>query len=167
MVKLCTLNLWDHGWEIEDICFAMIISRSSLFCWWRIFAEHGSVTCPQVSIMGPKRIINRVVPSCTHCYSTLRILSTPLSFIYYYRIIYWNWIYYLYYISGSTVSRIVSSSSISWWRTRVERMLRQIPGRVALWRTSWHLEKIMVNVIPFGHDCKLSFTHINILTQRS
>lgn len=59
--KLCALNLWDHGWEIEDICFAMMISRSSLFRWRRIFAEHGSVTRPQVSIMGPKRIINRAV----------------------------------------------------------------------------------------------------------
>ena len=59
--KLCALNLWDHGWEIEDICFAMMISCSSLFHWWRIFAEHGSVTHPQVSIMGLKQIINRAV----------------------------------------------------------------------------------------------------------
>ena len=50
-------------------------------------------------------------------------------------------LYYLYYISGNIVSRIVSSSSISWWRTRVERMLWQIPDRVALWRVSWHQEK--------------------------
>jgi transposase len=59
--KLCALNLWDHGWEIEDICFAMMISRSSLYRWRQIFAEYGSVTCPQTSIIGPKRIINRAV----------------------------------------------------------------------------------------------------------
>jgi transposase len=59
--KLCALNLWDHGWEIEDICFALMISRSSLYRWRQIFAEHGSVTRPQTSIIGPKRIINRAV----------------------------------------------------------------------------------------------------------
>ena len=42
--KLCALNLWDHGWEIEDICFAMMISRSSLYRWRRIFAEQVIVT---------------------------------------------------------------------------------------------------------------------------
>jgi len=42
--KLCALNLWDHGWEIEDICFAMMISRSSLYRWWWIFAEQVIVT---------------------------------------------------------------------------------------------------------------------------
>ena len=43
--------------------------------------------------------------------------------------------------SAATSCIQVSSSSISWWRTRVERMLRQIPDRVALWRASWHQEK--------------------------
>ena len=39
----------------------MMIPCSSLFCWPQIFAEHGSVTHPQVSIMGPKWIIHRAV----------------------------------------------------------------------------------------------------------
>jgi len=56
--KLCTLNLWDHGWEIEDICFAMMILHPSLYHWWQIFAEYGSITCPQTSIIGPKCIVN-------------------------------------------------------------------------------------------------------------
>ena len=29
--RLCALNLWDYDWEIEDICFALMILRSSLY----------------------------------------------------------------------------------------------------------------------------------------
>ena len=61
--KLCALHLWDHGWEIEDICFALMISRRSLYHWRQIFAEHGStsVTRPASRLLGPKHIINRTV----------------------------------------------------------------------------------------------------------
>jgi transposase len=64
--KLCALHLWDHGWEIEDICFALLISRRSLYRWRQIFAEHGSVTRPASPIIGAKRIINRAVLTAIH-----------------------------------------------------------------------------------------------------
>src|ERR1700683_596856 len=64
--KLCALHLWDHGWEIEDICFALMISRRSLYCWRQIFAEHGSVTRPASPLVGPKHIINRSVLTTIH-----------------------------------------------------------------------------------------------------
>ena len=69
---------YNHGWLLnqpwqETLCseslgswlgnlgYTMMISHSSLFHWRWIFAEHSSVTHPQVSIMGPKWIINRAV----------------------------------------------------------------------------------------------------------
>jgi transposase len=64
--KLCALHLWDHGWEIEDICFALLISRRSLYRWRQIFAEHGSVTRPASPLIGAKRIINRAVLTAIH-----------------------------------------------------------------------------------------------------
>ena len=64
--KLCALHLWDHGWETEDICFALLISRRSLYRWRQIFAEHGSVTKPASPIIGAKRIINRAVLTAIH-----------------------------------------------------------------------------------------------------
>ena len=30
-IKLVTLKLWDQGWDIEDICNILGVSRASLF----------------------------------------------------------------------------------------------------------------------------------------
>jgi transposase len=59
--KACALNLWDLGWEIEDICFAQSVSRSSLYRWRNIFVEHGNVNRPPSPLVGRTRIITRAV----------------------------------------------------------------------------------------------------------
>jgi transposase len=64
--KLCALHLWDHGWDIEDICFALMISCRSLYHWRQIFAEHGNVIRPVSRLLGPKHIINRAVLTAIH-----------------------------------------------------------------------------------------------------
>lgn len=65
-MKECGLRLWDCGWDIQDICFALHVSQSSLYRWRRIFAEHGSVNRPPSPITGRKRLINRAVLTAIH-----------------------------------------------------------------------------------------------------
>lgn len=59
--KACALNLWNSGWEIEDICFALSVSRSSIYRWQNIFEEHGNVIRPPSPLVGRTRIITRAV----------------------------------------------------------------------------------------------------------
>ena len=64
--KLCALRLWEHGWTIEDICFALRISWSSLYHWQHIFDERGTVTQPPSNIIGHPRLINHAVLTTVH-----------------------------------------------------------------------------------------------------
>jgi len=43
-LKECALNLWNTGWDIEDIGDALGVSRASIYRWEAIFAEYGTVT---------------------------------------------------------------------------------------------------------------------------
>jgi len=56
-MKDCTLRLWETGWAKEDICSVLCVSRSSLYCWARIFNDFGSVTPPPSPMQGRPRII--------------------------------------------------------------------------------------------------------------
>ncbi|KIK92656.1 hypothetical protein PAXRUDRAFT_34422 [Paxillus rubicundulus Ve08.2h10] len=42
-LKECALTLWNHGWDLEDICEALSVSRSSCYQWREIFEEFGAV----------------------------------------------------------------------------------------------------------------------------
>ena len=39
-LKATALRLWDHGWELKDICEALRVSES--YRWRRIFEEFGT-----------------------------------------------------------------------------------------------------------------------------
>ncbi|KAG1884908.1 hypothetical protein F4604DRAFT_1918573 [Suillus subluteus] len=45
-LKECALNLWNTGWDIEDIRDALGVSRASIYRWEAIFAEYGAVNRP-------------------------------------------------------------------------------------------------------------------------
>jgi hypothetical protein len=45
-LKECALKLWNLGWDIEDICDALGVSRASIYRWEAIFAECGTVKRP-------------------------------------------------------------------------------------------------------------------------
>ena len=60
-LKECALNLWDKGWDIEDIIDALSIGRSSIYRWREIFEEHGSVIRPPSKLKGIERIITRAI----------------------------------------------------------------------------------------------------------
>ncbi|KIJ15174.1 hypothetical protein PAXINDRAFT_51189, partial [Paxillus involutus ATCC 200175] len=51
-LKECALRLWNNGWDIEDVCDAMGVSRASLYRWEAIFEEFGSVNRPPSPIRG-------------------------------------------------------------------------------------------------------------------
>ncbi|KAG1718097.1 Homeodomain-like protein, partial [Suillus occidentalis] len=60
-LKECALRLWDHGWELEDICEAFGVSRRSCYRWRRIFEEHGAVEKPPSPLIGRTHTITRAL----------------------------------------------------------------------------------------------------------
>ncbi|KAF9224711.1 hypothetical protein BS17DRAFT_702405 [Gyrodon lividus] len=64
-LKACALRLWEHGWDVEDICKALGVSRSSCYCWRSIFEEYGMVTRPPSPLVGCTRIITRALLTAT------------------------------------------------------------------------------------------------------
>ena len=65
-LKECALNLWDWGWDLEDITDALLVSRSSLYRWRSIFEEHGSVNRPSFALRGRIRTLTRAVLTAVH-----------------------------------------------------------------------------------------------------
>ena len=70
-VKDIALRLWDQGWEVEDICDVLGISRASLYRWGAIFAEHGRAVRPPSPLRGQGlRILTRaLIQACQHLFS--------------------------------------------------------------------------------------------------
>src|ERR1700728_934163 len=60
-IKETALVLWDVGWEMDDICSALAISRSSVYRWQSILNEHGSVNRPPSPLRGRPRILTRAL----------------------------------------------------------------------------------------------------------
>ena len=48
--KLCTLNLWDHARKLRISALPWWSHAQVYHCWW-LFAENGSITHPQTSII--------------------------------------------------------------------------------------------------------------------
>ncbi|KAG2367814.1 hypothetical protein BDR07DRAFT_1223017, partial [Suillus spraguei] len=60
-LKECALSLWDHRWDVEDICEVFGVSRASCFCWRSMFEELGTVARPPSPLVGRTRIITRAL----------------------------------------------------------------------------------------------------------
>jgi hypothetical protein len=56
-LKERALELWNLGWDAEDICFIFHVSPRSLYRWRDIFDEFGSITKPPSPLRGRDRII--------------------------------------------------------------------------------------------------------------
>ncbi|KAG1866757.1 hypothetical protein F4604DRAFT_1585545, partial [Suillus subluteus] len=56
-LKECVLNLWNTGWEIKDIRDALGVSCASIYHWEAVFAEHGAINHPPLSIRGQQLCI--------------------------------------------------------------------------------------------------------------
>ena len=63
---MCTLSLWDRGWQVEDIADALLVLRASLYHWNTIFEEHGSVNRPYFALRGKARILTQAVLTAVH-----------------------------------------------------------------------------------------------------
>ncbi|KAJ7716063.1 hypothetical protein B0H16DRAFT_1252663, partial [Mycena metata] len=66
-LKDAALRLWDLGWEEDEIMRGLVVSRSSLYHWKKIFQEYGSTTRPASPLVGRPRTITRAV--LTACYA--------------------------------------------------------------------------------------------------
>ncbi|PCH35472.1 hypothetical protein WOLCODRAFT_80230 [Wolfiporia cocos MD-104 SS10] len=60
-LKACALRLWNSGWDEQDICDALQVSRSSIYQWRRIFAEFGTVNKPPSPLCGRLKTITSAV----------------------------------------------------------------------------------------------------------
>jgi len=60
-LKETALRLWDHGWELKDICEALRVSERSCYHWRRIFEEFGTATKPPAPLTDRTRIITRAL----------------------------------------------------------------------------------------------------------
>ena len=60
-LKECALDLWNHGWALEDICVALQMSKHSLYCWHQIFEEHGTAAWPQSPLIGHTWLLTRAI----------------------------------------------------------------------------------------------------------
>jgi transposase len=70
-VKECALRVWDSGWELEDICWALMVSRRSIYHWQLIFKEYGSIKRPPSPLLGPTRILTHaLITSCQTLYES-------------------------------------------------------------------------------------------------
>ncbi|KAI6009512.1 hypothetical protein F5J12DRAFT_905064 [Pisolithus orientalis] len=60
-LKECALHLWNLGWDLKDISFALGISSCSCYCWWEVLEEYGSVVCPHSPLRGCAQTVTRVL----------------------------------------------------------------------------------------------------------
>jgi transposase len=98
-IKECALRLWDVGWELEDICWALMVSHRSIYRWQAIFIEHGSVNRLPSPMIGPTRILTRAL--LTAC----QTLYQSDSDLYLDEIVTWLALTHDIVISTSTLSR--------------------------------------------------------------
>lgn len=56
-LKECALKLWEAGWHLSDICYALSVSPASFYRWKLIFEEFGTITKPTSPLVGRPRFI--------------------------------------------------------------------------------------------------------------
>lgn len=106
-IKECALQLWERGWDKEDICNALGISSRSLFRWKSLFIELGSVTKPPSPLRGRRRIlIQQVLTAVKEIYQSDS--DTYLD-----ELIWWLAIHHDVAISKSALQRNISDAGLS------------------------------------------------------
>ncbi|THV06429.1 hypothetical protein K435DRAFT_960414 [Dendrothele bispora CBS 962.96] len=69
-LKEAAIRMWEHGWELSDICAALIVSPRSMYRWRALFDELGRVTKPPSVLRGRPRIIGSLaIQACRDVYS--------------------------------------------------------------------------------------------------
>ncbi|KAJ8588621.1 hypothetical protein M405DRAFT_819414 [Rhizopogon salebrosus TDB-379] len=62
-LKECALRLWNHGWDVEDVCKAFGVSTSSCYRWRQVLEERGTIKRPPSPLTGHTRTITRALLS--------------------------------------------------------------------------------------------------------
>ena len=57
-IKTRALQLWQAGWSVEDVCYTLHVSPSSLYRWQNTLDDFESVIKPHSSLHGRHRIID-------------------------------------------------------------------------------------------------------------
>ncbi|THU90853.1 hypothetical protein K435DRAFT_675230 [Dendrothele bispora CBS 962.96] len=65
-LKEAALRMWEHGWELSDICSALIVSARSMYRWHAIFNKLRRVTRPPSGLRGRPQIISLLALDACH-----------------------------------------------------------------------------------------------------
>ncbi|KAG2752908.1 hypothetical protein P692DRAFT_20829810 [Suillus brevipes Sb2] len=114
-VKEHALTLWDHGWEVEDICEVLGVSRASCFRWRHMFDELGTVARPPSPLVGRTRIITRALMTA------IEDLFTEESDLFLDEIC--TWLEHGITISSSSLSRSLKQAGLS--RKMLQKIARE------------------------------------------
>jgi transposase len=106
-IKEAALRLWNVGWETEEICFALAISRSSMYRWQSIFDEHGTVNRPKSPLIGRPRILTRALMTAG------QTLFQEESDLYLDEVVTWLALTHDIVISSSTLSRNLKEAGLT------------------------------------------------------
>ncbi|KIJ08666.1 hypothetical protein PAXINDRAFT_51482, partial [Paxillus involutus ATCC 200175] len=124
-LKECALRLWNDGWDTEDVCDMIGVSRASLYRWEAIFDEFGSVNRPPSPIQGQSlRLLTRALS--TACED----LFTEESDLYLDEVVTWLALTHDIAISRSTLCRNLKELGLT----------RKILHKVAAERNEVHRE---------------------------
>ncbi|KIJ18228.1 hypothetical protein PAXINDRAFT_9313 [Paxillus involutus ATCC 200175] len=106
-IEECALHLWEIGWTIEDISFALNVSRSSLYRWEALFNELGAVARPPSPLQGPTQILTRaLLTACEELYA-------QESDLYLDKVVTWLALVHDIEISPSTLSRNLKEAGLT------------------------------------------------------
>ncbi|KAG1791922.1 Homeodomain-like protein, partial [Suillus plorans] len=106
-LKECALTLWDHGWEVEDICEVLGVSWASCFHWRNMFEELGTVARPPSPLVGRTRIITQALMTA------VKDLFAEESDLFLDKICTWLAVEYNITISSSALSRNLKQVGLS------------------------------------------------------
>ncbi|KAG1860247.1 hypothetical protein DFJ58DRAFT_657887, partial [Suillus subalutaceus] len=108
-LKECALNLWNTGWDIEDIRNALGVSCASIYRWEAIFAEYGAVNRPPSPIRGQQLCI------LTHALMTAcEALFTEELDLYLDEVVTWLALTHNISISVSILCRNLKEAGLTW-----------------------------------------------------
>ncbi|KAF9225793.1 hypothetical protein BS17DRAFT_699205 [Gyrodon lividus] len=148
----CAIQLWDLGWELGDICFALGMSSHSCYHWQKILVEHCSVIRPPNPLTGQAQIVMRAI------LTAMEGLFHEEPDFYLDELCTWLAVEHNIIISSATLSHTLNATGLNC------KIMQKIAAKWdnSLWlmkqaRTSKHLHDAMVrHCIVSDHSSKMS-----------
>jgi len=112
-LKECALQLWDTGWDEEDICSALLVPCASLFFWRAIFNTFGTVNKPPSLLKGQTSIL-----------TAIHQLYETTADLYLDELVWWLALHHYIMISCPALQQNLQQAGLTWkllWKLALER----------------------------------------------